>query len=183
MTPGALPGDTRRDARVETATSREDATALRMACRARQIRLATALHAPIVADTERYRRSTTSAATQHKTTSHGPPSTLRKYCPAPFDGPSQAPPLRMVAIPLSVDASAERDTSAASIQSLYQQSVAPAHRNLMHVRVPFVEKATKMLATASPTTEPYLSNLGVTDDYADDYAQMHHDISQYMTSG
>lgn len=35
----------------------------------------------------------------------------------------------------------------------------------MFVRVPYVEQATAMIAKATPTTEPNLSNIGVLNDY------------------
>ncbi|KAI1456097.1 hypothetical protein F4805DRAFT_468324 [Annulohypoxylon moriforme] len=157
--PEAIPGNTQR---LETIISREDTAALLAACRARGLRLTAALHASVVVETARYQQSASSTASHYKSWAA---FDLRKYCPKPFDGPLHAPSLRMVALPLSVDAKADWDTLATSIQSFYQQSFAPEHNSLTYVRVPYVEKATKMLETAAPTTEPNLSNLGVIESY------------------
>ncbi|KAI1140608.1 hypothetical protein F5Y05DRAFT_279534 [Hypoxylon sp. FL0543] len=156
---GGLPANTQR---IETIVSRNTTTELRTACRARHIRLTAALHASIVVETARYQQSNTSTVTQYKSWAV---FDLRKYCPTPFNGPSHAPSLRMVGLPLIIDAGANWDALAAYIQPFYQQSLASTDNDLMFVRVPFVEQATAMLATTQPTTEPNLSNLGIIDDY------------------
>ncbi|KAI0879779.1 uncharacterized protein GGS22DRAFT_198881 [Annulohypoxylon maeteangense] len=157
--PDALPGNTRR---IEAIIPRKGTAALLTACRDRHIRLTAALHASVVSETARYQQSTSSATARYKSWAV---FDLRKYCPTPFDGPLHAPSLRTIALPLSVDAKADWDTLAASIHSIYQQSFAPGRNSLMYLRVPYLEKATEILATAAPTTEPNLSNLGVMDDY------------------
>ncbi|KAI1132363.1 hypothetical protein F5Y10DRAFT_219863 [Nemania abortiva] len=156
VTTGLLPGDTLR---TETVIPSDVTSALRAACRARGIRLTAALHASIITEVARHR---TGDAVHYKSWAA---FDLRKYCPAPFQGPAHAPSLRMVALPLVVDATADWDSLAKRIQPVYEQSFAPEDGDLMFVRVPYVELATSMLATSSPTTEPNLSNLGALDDY------------------
>ncbi|KAI1371049.1 hypothetical protein F4677DRAFT_321436 [Hypoxylon crocopeplum] len=154
-----LPGDTRR---IETVVTHDATEALRAACRARHIRLTAALHASIIVETARYQQSNYNTTTLYKSWAA---FDVRKYCPAPFDGPSYSPALRVVVLPLVADASADWNALAASIQPLYQQSFSPADNDMLFVRVPYYEQVMTMLKTATPTTEPNLSNLGVLDEY------------------
>ncbi|KAH9896280.1 hypothetical protein F4778DRAFT_783562 [Xylariomycetidae sp. FL2044] len=156
---GALPGDTRRR---EAVMPRQATEELRAACRARRIRVTTALHASIVQETTRCHNNANTAGASYKSWAA---LDLRAYCPKPGNGSSHAPSLRMVALPLVVDAEADWDSLTSAIEPVYTQSFSPSENDMLYVRVPYVEQATSMLATASPTTEPNLSNLGVADDY------------------
>ena len=160
VTGESLPRDTRR---MGTVISREKTEFLLEACRSRGIRLTAALQASVIVETARFQlQPDTGPVAQFK--SWGA-FDLRRYCPPPFDGPTHAPSLRMLGLPLVVDASVDWDALALSMQTFYEKSFVPAESDLMFVRVPFVEKATAMLAAATPTTEPSLSNLGVMDRY------------------
>ncbi|KAI1099460.1 hypothetical protein F4804DRAFT_337219 [Jackrogersella minutella] len=156
---GSLPGDT---SRLDTILSHEETAALLAACRVRGTRLTAALHASIIVETARAQSQERPAESLYKSWAA---FDLRKYCPPPFDGPAHAPSLRMVALPLVVDASADWDTLLTLLQPVYRQSFAPEDGELMMVRVPYVEKATALLAEAVPTTEPNLSNVGTLDNY------------------
>ncbi|KAI1781367.1 hypothetical protein F4818DRAFT_398811 [Hypoxylon cercidicola] len=153
------PGDTRR---IESVIPRETTEMLKNACRSRHIRLTAALHASVIVETARYQHPNANSTGQYKSWAA---FDLRKYCPVPFNGPRHAPSLRMVALPLISDASADWNSLATSIQLQYQQSFAPEDSDLMFVRVPYVEQATAMIAKATPTTEPNLSNIGMLNEY------------------
>jgi hypothetical protein len=159
VTGGPLPGDS---CRLEIRISPAATTALLAACRTRRIRLTAALHASLTMETARYHDPAHNDVMQYK--SWGA-FDLRKYCPPPYDGPMYAPALRVIALPVVVDATADWSSLATSMQAIYEQSFAPDNNDLMYIRVPFLEQATKMLTTAPPTTEPSLSNLGVADNY------------------
>lgn len=163
ITTGSLPSDTLR---TETVIPSDVTSALRAACRTRGIRLTAALHASLISEVARHQHlppGNGDAVTQYYYKSWAA-FDLRKYCPAPRD---HAPSLRMVALPLVADATADWETLAKRVlQPVYEQSFAPEDGDLMFVRVPYVQQATRMLATAAaPTTEPNLSNLGALDDY------------------
>ncbi|KAI1073700.1 hypothetical protein F5B20DRAFT_495320 [Whalleya microplaca] len=159
----ALPRDT---VRVETVFPKVVTTALREACRARGLRLTAALHASVVLETARYYNQggvgEAEPAAKYKSWAA---FDLRKYCPPPSDGTAHAPSIRMVAFPLIADPTASWDTLASTFQASYAQPLAPPGSDAIFIRVPYVEKATAMLAKAPPSTEPNLSNLGVMEDY------------------
>jgi hypothetical protein len=71
----------------------------------------------------------------------------------------------MLGLPFVEIADANWNELVADLTTLYKQSFAPSESDLMFVRVPFVERAMTMLAAATPTTEPNLSNLGIIDDF------------------
>ncbi|KAI1386030.1 uncharacterized protein F4822DRAFT_445815 [Hypoxylon trugodes] len=156
---GIYPGDTRR---IEVRVSRNDTKSLLESCRARRIRLTAALFASVVMETAHHQEPHVAATTKYKSWAS---FDLRKYCPETPHGLPHAHSLRMLALPLVVDANTDWPSLATSMQSLNSQSFAPGDSDLMFVRVPYVEKVTKMLEKAIPTTEPNLSNLGVMDNY------------------
>ncbi|OTA55327.1 hypothetical protein K449DRAFT_388339 [Hypoxylon sp. EC38] len=161
----ALPRDT---VRMETVFPKAVTIALREACRARGLRLTAALHASLVQETTRYysQGATADPAAKYKSWAA---FDLRKYCPSSFDNnrssTAHAASLRLVALPLITDPTASWDAMAAAFQAYYTQSLALADSDALFVRVPYVEKATSMLAKGAPTTEPNLSNLGVMEEY------------------
>ncbi|KAI5928772.1 hypothetical protein F4810DRAFT_24065 [Camillea tinctor] len=160
----AVPGDTVRTAIV---FPRAVTTAVLEACRARGIRLAAALHASIVLETARYYKPVEETAKADVAPKYKSWAAfdLRRYCPPPFNGEAHAASLRMVALPLIADPTASWSELASTFQACYSQSLAPPDSDILFVRVPYVEKATAMLGSAPPTTEPNLSNLGVLDNY------------------
>ncbi|KAI1762707.1 hypothetical protein GGR53DRAFT_500448 [Hypoxylon sp. FL1150] len=161
----AIPGDT---IRMETVFPKVVTAALREACRAKGLRLTAALHASVVQETARYYNQG-SAADPTATYKSWAAFDLRKHCPPPSDPGSSiaahAASIRLVALPLAADPTASWDTMAAAFQAYYMQSLALADSDALFVRVPYVEKATAMLAKAPPTTEPNLSNLGMVEEY------------------
>ncbi|KAI4860690.1 hypothetical protein F4820DRAFT_465417 [Hypoxylon rubiginosum] len=162
-TTSALPRDTMR---IEMVIPKAVTTALREACRARGLRLTAALHASIVLETARYynqgRAADANPAAKYKSWAA---FDLRKYCSPPPNSTAHAPSIRLVALPLIVDPTVSWDTLASTFQAYYEQTLAPPASDFMFIRVPYVEKATAMLARAPPSTEPNLSNLGVIEDY------------------
>ncbi|OTB16940.1 hypothetical protein K445DRAFT_36957, partial [Daldinia sp. EC12] len=142
-------------------------TALREACRARRLRLTAALHASVVLETARYYNQEEGGAAKANQAKYKSWAAfdLRKYCLPSPDSSSHAPSIRMVAFPLIADPAASWETLASKFQAYYAQSLVPPDSEAIFVRVPYVEKATAMLATAPPTTEPNLSNLGVLENY------------------
>ncbi|KAF2963274.1 hypothetical protein GQX73_g10286 [Xylaria multiplex] len=159
IVPGGILGST---CRMQAVIPGMITSALRAACRTRHIPLTAALHASIVQETMAYHALSGSTETEYKS---WVAFDLRKYCPKPLDGIPHAPSLRLVALPLVVNATADWNLLVTSIQPTYQQSFSPLESDLMSVRVPYVERATAMLTTAPPTTEPNLSNLGIVDEY------------------
>ncbi|KAI0007581.1 hypothetical protein F4779DRAFT_499076 [Xylariaceae sp. FL0662B] len=161
----AVPGDT---VRTEMAFPKAVTKALREACRARGLRLTAALHASIVLETARWyhkREQGTAevdAAVKYKSWAA---FDLRKHCPPQFDCTAHAASIRMVALPLIADPTASWDDLASTFQAFYAQSLAPPNSDALYVRVPYVEKATAMLAGSPPSTEPNLSNLGILENY------------------
>lgn len=160
ITTGSLPSDTLR---VETVVSSEVTSALRAACRTRGIKLTAALHASLITEVAKHQHRPSDDETAKHFYKSWAAFDLRKYCPAP----DHAPSLRMVALPLVADAAADWETLAKRVlQPVYAQSFALEDSDLMFVRVPYVQQATQMLASAAaPTTEPNLSNLGALDEY------------------
>ncbi|KAI1475848.1 hypothetical protein F4774DRAFT_395528 [Daldinia eschscholtzii] len=160
----ALPRDT---IRAETVFPKDVTTALREACRARRLRLTAALHASVVLETARYYNQEEGGAAKANQAKYKSWAAfdLRKYCLPSPDSSSHAPSIRMVAFPLIADPAASWETLASKFQAYYAQSLVPPDSEAIFVRVPYVEKATAMLATAPPTTEPNLSNLGVLENY------------------
>ncbi|KAI0426736.1 hypothetical protein F5Y09DRAFT_350909 [Xylaria sp. FL1042] len=137
--PIGLPADTGSlpgdTLRIETVIPYEITSALRAGCRARGIRLTAALHASLIVTTAQYNSW---AAFD-----------LRKCCPALFHGPLHTSSIRMIGLPLG---------------PIYEQSFALEHSDLMFVRVPYMERMTRMVTAtaATPPAEPVLSNLGTT---------------------
>ncbi|KAI1414545.1 hypothetical protein F5Y13DRAFT_197545 [Hypoxylon sp. FL1857] len=160
----ALPRDT---VRVETVFPKGVTTALREACRARGLRLTAALHASVVLETARYYNQEEGRAAKADRARYKSWAAfdLRKHCPPSPNSSAHAPSIRMVAFPLIADPAASWGTIASTFQAYYVQSLTPSDSEAMFIRVPYVEKATAMLAKMPPTTEPNLSNLGVLEDY------------------
>ncbi|GLB06553.1 hypothetical protein AtubIFM57258_001863 [Aspergillus tubingensis] len=168
LNPAALPA---KSLRTEHVVPADQATALRRACRARNITLTTAMHASAIIETAR-------AAAAAAANSTNPSSRyiswqafdLRKYLPPPYDGPIHGPSLRMVGLPLNVEATPTTNWSdlVETIQPLYRQSWNLADSDMMFVRAPFVEKATAMFQAAAAAgapqpTEPNINSLGSVD--------------------
>lgn len=155
----ALPQNTTR---VEMVLPKTSTSAVIDACRSRGVRFTAALHASIVQLTQEYysQQPEADAAARYKSWAA---FDLRKQCPPPANGPAHAPSLRLVALPIITSPTEPWDTLATKFQDLYAQPSGP-QSDLMSVRVPYVEKATSFLATAPPTTEPNLSNLGVVEN-------------------
>ena len=182
----ALPGDTRR---AELVISAAEASALRAAAREQGITLTTAMHASAVIET--VQRSTDISA---KNFSSWAPIDVRKYCPAPFNGPVHAPSLRCVGLPLIVEARAPWHDLTESIHRTYHSpSWALDKGNMMFVRVPYVDKATALFKVAPqgsrPPTDPNISSLGILNDYVqscygsigvEDISLMVHILSQQV---
>nr|XP_001396947.2 hypothetical protein ANI_1_1428134 [Aspergillus niger CBS 513.88] len=159
----ALPA---KSLRTEHVIPAEQATALRRACRARNITLTTAMHASAIIETARAANSTDPSSRYISWQAFD----LRKYLPPPYDGPIHGPSLRMVGLPLNVEATPTTSWSdlVDTIQPLYRQSWNLADSDMMFVRVPFVEKATAMFqaaaaAGAAQPTEPNINSLGPVD--------------------
>ncbi|RDW58577.1 uncharacterized protein DSM5745_11268 [Aspergillus mulundensis] len=157
----SLPGNTRR---VGIRIAAEQALALRQSCRKHGVTLTTAVHASIIAETARV--CTTDAS------KYVAPALfdLRRYCPPPSDGPTHAASLRMLALPLTVNAHASWSELAHAIQPIYRQSFDPEKSNMLFVRVPYVNKVTALLQGLkdmdihpAQDSEPHLSSLGVID--------------------
>ncbi|KAL4902268.1 hypothetical protein BDW74DRAFT_66243 [Aspergillus multicolor] len=146
--------------RIESRIPAKTATALRRSCREHGITLTTALHASAIAETAAANPS--SPADRYISWLA---FDLRKYCPAPFNGPVHAPSLRVVGLPINVPARASWADLVRAIQPLYWQSWYMDVNNMMFVRVPFVEKATALFKTPQPAdvpppTEPNINSLG-----------------------
>ncbi|GCB27757.1 hypothetical protein AAWM_10642 [Aspergillus awamori] len=163
LNPTALPA---KSLRTEHVIPAEQATALRRACRARNITLTTAMHASAIIETARAANSTNPSSRYISWQAFD----LRKYLPPPYDGPIHGPSLRMVGLPLNVEATPTTSWSdlVDTIQPLYRQSWNLADSDMMFVRVPFVEKATAMFqaaaaAGAAQPTEPNINSLGPVD--------------------
>ncbi|KAI2628560.1 hypothetical protein GGR54DRAFT_350391 [Hypoxylon sp. NC1633] len=158
-----LPRDT---VRVERVFPKAVTTALREACRARGLRMTAALHASVVVETARYYdQGEVGEANPKARYKSWAAFDLRKHCPPPPHSTAHAPSIRMVAFPLIADPTASWSALASAFQAYYAQPLAPPRSDAIFVRVPYVEKATAMLAKAPPSTEPNLSNLGVMEDY------------------
>ncbi|KAI0521013.1 hypothetical protein F5B22DRAFT_34054 [Xylaria bambusicola] len=153
---GKVPGNT---VRLETSIP-NIASTLRAACRARGIRLSAALHASIIATTARYCQADAADEPKYRSIAV---FDLRKHCPKPFDGPLHAAALRATALPIAVDATDNWNYLAKHLHSVYRETFEPGKKDMMFVRIPLIERMASLLAT--PTTEPWLSNLGVLDDY------------------
>ncbi|KAI2619515.1 hypothetical protein GGS26DRAFT_595362 [Hypomontagnella submonticulosa] len=162
----ALPRDT---VRVETVFPEHVTIAIREACRARGVRLTAALHASVVLETARYYNQGGTAGTNPEAKYKSWAAfDLRKHCPPPSNATAHAPSIRMVAFPLIADPTVSWDALASAFQTYYEQPLAPPGSDAMFIRVPYVEKATAMLATSPLSTEPNLSNLGVMEGYLQD---------------
>ncbi|KAL2812318.1 hypothetical protein BJX63DRAFT_397098 [Aspergillus granulosus] len=158
----ASPGKTRR---CELCIPAKEATALRQACRERGITMTTAIQASTIVQTARANQ--TSPATRFISWLG---FDLRKYCPRPFNGPIHGPSLRMLGLPINVEARAPWHELVRSIQPIYAQTWPQSESDMLFVRVPFVEKATAMFQAASAVSaaddlpapsEPYISSLGI----------------------
>ncbi|CAK97279.1 uncharacterized protein An15g04120 [Aspergillus niger] len=130
------------------------------------ITLTTAMHASAIIETARAANSTDPSSRYISWQAFD----LRKYLPPPYDGPIHGPSLRMVGLPLNVEATPTTSWSdlVDTIQPLYRQSWNLADSDMMFVRVPFVEKATAMFqaaaaAGAAQPTEPNINSLGPVD--------------------
>jgi hypothetical protein len=155
----ALPQDT---ARIELVLPKAVMAVVLDACRARGLRFTAALHTSIVQVTHGYYTKQGEADTAAKYKSWAA-FNLRQQCPPPANGQAHAPSLRFVAFPIIANPTEPWDTLSTTIQALYSQPLGP-RSDAMLVRVPYVEKATSFLATAPPTTEPNLSNLGILEN-------------------
>ena len=154
----AMPQDTTRACIV---LPKDVTAAVLSACRSRDLRLTSALHASIIQVTQRNQaEGQDNKGGLYKSWAA---FDLRKQCPPPANGPAHAPSIRIVAMPIIVDPTKPWSNIASGLQTLYGQSMDPTSDNLK-VRVPYVEKATSYLATAPPSTEPNLSNLGVLEN-------------------
>jgi hypothetical protein len=157
----ALPGDTLR---TEVVVPAEEALALRAAARVQGISLTTAMHASAVVETARANPDSPA-----KYFTSWAPYDLRKYCPEPFNGMVHAPSLRLVALPLSVEARASWSDLTRAIHEIYRQSWDLDKSDMMFVRVPYVEKATAMFKAAPPDmpppADPNINSMGALDDY------------------
>ncbi|KAI0180361.1 hypothetical protein GGR52DRAFT_240153 [Hypoxylon sp. FL1284] len=158
-----LPGNT---VRVETVFPKLLSRALREACRGRGLRITAALQASVVQETARcyFRTAGADPKARYKAWAA---FDLRKHCPPPPSRTAHAPSIRMVALPLVANLTESWDVLASTFQAQYAQELDPAHSDALFVRVPYVEKATVMLATAPPSSEPNLSNLGVLEDFVE----------------
>ncbi|KAL4879085.1 hypothetical protein BJY04DRAFT_229431 [Aspergillus karnatakaensis] len=155
----ALPGTTRR---TELRVPAEVATALRQACREQGITLTTTLHASAIVETAHANPTNSDSASRYISWLA---FNVRKYCPPPFDGPIHGPSLRLVGLPINVNARAPWNELVRVIQPLYRQSWDLKTSDMLFVRVPFVEKATAMFQTPLPAdtplpTEPNINSLG-----------------------
>ncbi|KAL4907084.1 hypothetical protein BDW74DRAFT_190080 [Aspergillus multicolor] len=157
----ASPHNTRR---VALRINAEQAVALRRECHQQGVTLTTAVHASVTAETPL-------VCTRGASKYVAPVVVdLRKYCPPPFDGPVHAPSLRMLALPLVVDAGQPWSEIAQAIQPAYRHSFDPEKSDMLFVRVPYVNKVTALLEPMkdihpSSSSEPHPSSLGVIDGH------------------
>lgn len=151
----SLPQDTKR---IVTKLSNETMATVLEACRSRGIRFTAALHASIAKIV--YDEQSATLGSRYKSWAA---FDLRKYCPTPANSSGHAPSLRMMALPMVAEPKLPWDELASIMQSVYDEPM-EVGSDAMSVRVPYVERATKVLAHMPVTTEPNLSNLGKLDD-------------------
>ncbi|KAL4962418.1 uncharacterized protein BDV14DRAFT_191539 [Aspergillus stella-maris] len=170
IAPGKATTNPRNSHRAQLSLSTQQAASLRQACRDKGLSLSAAIHASAVAATVAL--NPTSPAEKYTSWAI---FDIRKYCPAPYNGAIHGPSLRMIGLPVSVEARSPWLDLVNHMQPIYKQDWSPDDSDMIYTRVPFVEKAVAAMnaqaeaASATqapmPPSEPYIINLGIVDEY------------------
>ncbi|KAJ5671692.1 hypothetical protein N7507_000819 [Penicillium longicatenatum] len=158
--PQTMPGDT---ARSEIVFTVEETSAVLAAIRARGLTVAPVINASVIE--EAVCRNPHSAASRF--ISYGI-FDLRKYCPAPSNGSTEAVSHRVLGLPLNVPAHASWIELAKTLKDYYGRSWT-GKSDALFVRGVFVEQMLRKMRdpdTQHPVaSEPYFNSLGVVEGY------------------
>ncbi|OJZ81971.1 hypothetical protein ASPFODRAFT_74897 [Aspergillus luchuensis CBS 106.47] len=175
--PNALPATTRR---LKSALPASTTRQIIKSCKSRGLTVTAAVHAalivatlPYVMDPHHSKTSTTTTDGERKNYTTITPFDLRKYLPAPLNGPDAATSVYHTAIFMSIDLAVNKDfeSIAAETRKAYGRDLSKDDpRNLFNFLPEYVNKALQLLSQQPDDplrapAHPDLSSLGIVNEY------------------